>query len=164
MVYSGQGRRQHFRVGLAAVAEVSAADWGWLPPAQPRCPLPGGTAGDTVATAHRWGTAPTPGTGHTGFCASTKKERGLLGVSGYGAVLGRYCKLRTVRLYLFVLSGINYALQMLTKSFVAWLHEGRINSYSRRCQVLPGLGWSPGRAGTGWGLDSLWEEAAAAPT
>lgn len=91
------------------MVKVSAADWGWVPPALPR----------RVGWLGMLWPPPQPrGTSPTGVCARAKEEQGLLTVSGYRAVLAPYCNLHTTCLYLFVLSGMNYALQMVMKSFV----------------------------------------------
>lgn len=99
--------------------------------------------GDAVAIAHRWGTASALGTGSTRVSASTEEEQGLSGVSSYRAVLGKYCNLHIMYLYLFVLSGINYALQMVMKSFVARLHKDKISPTGGDAKYCPGSAEAP---------------------
>lgn len=74
----------------------------------------------------------------TGLCASAKKEQGLLGGSSYRAVLGKCCKLHTTCLHLFVLSGINRALQMVMKSFVTCSYEDKIGPTAGGAKYCPG--------------------------
>lgn len=150
--HSDQRWRLHFGVGLAAAVKVSSANTGW-PSCPPAVPFAQGTAGD------RWWlpqVGHSPSTGSAGLRASAKKEQGLSGVRGYRAGLGKYCNLHTMCLYLFALSGINYALQMVMKSFVARLHEGRISPTARDAKCCPG--WAEPWCWWGWG------EAAATPT
>jgi len=65
--------------------------------------------------------------------------QGLLAASSYRAVMGKYCDLHTM--CLFVLSKINYALQTVTKSFVTGLQENRVSPTDlAEALVLAGLG------------------------
>lgn len=140
MFYSHQRSWRHVWVGLAAVVKVSTAHWGQPPPAPP---VPFTRWDSWGHSGHRWGTASVPATCSTWVCASTKKEQGLLRVSGYGAVLGKYIQTCGVQGAVFVISGINYALQMVMQSFVTQRHE------NRTCQVSPSVGWSPGSCRAG---------------